>query len=529
MLKAPVHLRSQLRLVFTLVIAISFLSTGLALWRLEALSRDTKNLTTQPLVKERLISSWLLNISAAAKRTAVLARAADPDLTPFFAADAKESSARSTELQDKLRTLVASPQEQAVFDDIGAARKVYVADRDRIMQLKTEGKHDEALALFSSAFIPHTDAYVANVRALLDLQQKAIDERARAVLENADRSQTTLIALSVLTLAVSIVAGILFGRSLLRRLGGEPAYAVRVATEIAAGNLDVRIDLAPGDRHSLMAAMHRMQHSLAQLVGQVRQSAGAIHGSAASIAAEAQDLSVRTERQAASLEETASSMEELTRTVGRNTDNAQQASQLAGQATDVARQGGQMVEHLVATMASIDESAKRITDIIGVIDGIAFQTNILALNAAVEAARAGEQGRGFAVVASEVRALAQRSAGAAKEIKTLIEDSTHRVALGAQQARKTGDTMGGIVSGIERVALIMTDIVSSSREQAGGIVQVNQTVAQMDQATQQNAGLVEEAAAASAALQEEVARLADTLSAFRVERTGAPARPAISA
>jgi methyl-accepting chemotaxis protein len=510
---AQVRVRTQLSLVFAIVIAISFLSTGLGLWRLQALSADTRALTTQPLVKERLLSEWLLQISMAVKRTSVLARASDTDLASTFAAEAKESSARSTALQARFGEMIASPEEQTLFDDIGQLRKQYVGNRDRVMQLKLDGRHEEALALYTSGFVPRAREYTARVNDLLAYERQAIDTRANEVLANAHRSQVTLIILSLATLAASIVAGSLFIRALFRRLGGEPALAAQVA-------LDVDVPVRPGDAQSLMAAMRTMRDSLKQLVGRVHRSTDVIGGSAASIAAEAQDLSSRTERQAAALEETASSMEELTRTVGHNADNARQASKLAEEATGVAREGGRMVERLVTTMGSIDESAKRIADIIGVIDGIAFQTNILALNAAVEAARAGEQGRGFAVVASEVRALAQRSAGAAKEIKGLIEDSTRRVEQGASQARSTGDTMGGIVAGIERVAVIMGDIVTSSREQAEGIVQVNQTVAQMDQATQQNAALVEKAAAAAGALQQEVTQLAHTLAAFRVERGG---------
>jgi methyl-accepting chemotaxis protein len=271
-----------------------------------------------------------------------------------------------------------------------------------------------------------------------------------------------------------------------------------------------------------MAAMGRMRDSLAGIVGDVRASTATIAGSAGVIAAEAQDLSGRTERQAAALEETASSMEELTQTVGLNADHAHEASVLAEQAARVARDGGAVVGELVATMGAIDASSRRIVDIIGVIDGIAFQTNILALNAAVEAARAGEQGRGFAVVASEVRALAQRSATAAKEIKDLIGDSTARVEQGAALVQKTGTAVQGIVGGIERVAGIMTGIVASSREQSDGIAQVTQSVARMDQTTQQNAALVEESAATATALQEQAAHLAALMARFR---TGARALP----
>jgi methyl-accepting chemotaxis protein len=245
------------------------------------------------------------------------------------------------------------------------------------------------------------------------------------------------------------------------------------------------------------------------------------------VASEAQELSSRTEGQAASLEETASSIEELTQGIQHSADSAEQANELAAQASQVAQQGGAMVAQLVDTMAAINESSSRIADIIGVIDGIAFQTNILALNAAVEAARAGEQGRGFAVVASEVRALAQRSATAAKEIKVLIEDSTGRVADGADLAGKTGQTMQGIVTSIDRVSTIMNDIVASSREQAIGIAQVNQAITQMDGSTQQNAAMVEESAAASRAMQEQSGKLLALVALFQVEAPAAPATVAV--
>jgi methyl-accepting chemotaxis protein len=519
--------RHQLRLAFAVVIAISFLSTGLAIWRLQALSQDTRALTEQPLMKERLISKWLLNMSVGAKRTAAVVRSSDPELASFFADEAKASTASSSELQKKVGELLATPEEKAVYEEIGRVRKLYTSSRDRATQLKAEGKHEEARAVFDRDFKPTTDLYIAKTQELLALQQKTIDEQARTVLASAARSQSVLIALSLATLVASIAAGLLFSRSLFRRLGGEPARAVEVAAQIAAGNLRVQVEVAPGDDSSLMAAMQRMRDSLAGMVAQVRESTIAIAESAQIISSEAQDLSSRTERQAAALEETASSMEELTQTVGHNTDNAGQASELAAQASDIARQGGAMVGQLVDTMGQIDESSKRVTDIIGVIDGIAFQTNILALNAAVEAARAGEQGRGFAVVASEVRALAQRSAGAAKEIKGLIDDSTRRVEGGAKLAQQAGATMSGIVGGIERVTGIMSGIVESSREQSAGIAQVSQTVSQMDQTTQQNAALVEEAAAATAVLREQAAALETMMATFQIAgpQSRAPHRP----
>ena len=526
---APTSVRNQLRLAFAIVIALSFLSTGLAILRLRTLAQDTHDLTTQPLIKERLISNWLVNISVGVRRTTAIVRSSDPTLNDYFAEDAKATTAESSALQKRIGELLSTDAEKALYEEIGQTRKLYLRDRDRALQLKMDGNSAESLALFEQGFVPHSKALIAKVQALLKLQQHAIDKRAQEMLAGADHSQNVQIALSLATLAFSIAAGVLFARALFRRLGGEPADAAAVVAEIAAGNLQAPIALRHGDQDSLMANMLRMRDSLARMVGQVRESTLAIGHAADDIAVEARDLSGRTERQAASLEETASSMEELTQAVAQNADNAHQANQLAEDATRVARQGGAMVEELVATMGSIDESSKRITDIIGVIDGIAFQTNILALNAAVEAARAGEQGRGFAVVASEVRSLAQRSAAAAKEIKALIEDSTRRVEQGAVLAQRTGSTVGGIVSGIERVTTIMGDIVASSREQASGISQVTGNVAQMDQATQQNAGLVGHAASAAGELQLEAARLRELMAVFQVEgaapaRAPAPAR-----
>jgi methyl-accepting chemotaxis protein len=265
-----------------------------------------------------------------------------------------------------------------------------------------------------------------------------------------------------------------------------------------------------------MYAMRTMQHGLAQLVEKVRSGTDTITTASSEIAAGNIDLSARTEEQASSLEETAASMEELTSTVQTNTDNVQQANVLASQASEIALRGGQVVEQVVQTMGSINDAAKRIADIIGVIDGIAFQTNILALNAAVEAARAGEQGRGFAVVASEVRNLAQRSAAAAKEIKALISDSVDRVDTGSRLVNVAGETMNDVVTSVKRVTDIMAEITLAGQEQSAGIAQVNQAVAQMDQVTQQNAALVEEAAAAADSMQAQAQQLSRIVSTFRL-------------
>jgi methyl-accepting chemotaxis protein len=515
--------RKQLWFAFAVIIALSFVSTAIAIWRLQVLANDTQALTRHPLAKERLISSWLLNTAVGVKRTALITRAADPDLAKAYADEAKESSGRGSELQKQVGAMLDTPEEKAVFEQIAGVRKTYTEARNRVALLKTEGKDEEARALFDQAYTPAANGYVGKINELLALQQRAIDAQATAALSSAARSGDVLVALCLATLAFSIAAGLLFVRALFKRLGGEPAAAAAVAAEIAAGNLCVTVPVQAGDANSLMAALESMRASLAGIVGQVRLGATSIGTSIASMAEETRDLSSRTESQASALEETASSMEELTQTIGHSAASAEEADKLAAAAAQVARNGGSMVGQLVQTMGDIDASSARIADIIGVIDGIAFQTNILALNAAVEAARAGEQGRGFAVVASEVRALAQRSAAAAKEIKDLIDASTRRVADGSALAGKAGDTMRGIVEGIARVSHIMNEIVGASREQASGIAQVNQAIMQMDSTTQQNAALVEQSAAATRSMQDQAQALVGQVALFQVETAGAAA------
>jgi methyl-accepting chemotaxis protein len=323
--------------------------------------------------------------------------------------------------------------------------------------------------------------------------------------------------------------GFMLVRSISRQLGAEPGEAAALAQSVAAGDLTVQIDLKRGDTSSLMAHLKAMQLSLAKVVGNVRQNAESVASASSQIAQGNSDLSSRTEEQASALEQTASSMEQLGSTVRQNADNARHASQLALSASSVAAQGGEVVTQVVETMKGIDGSSKQIADIISVIDGIAFQTNILALNAAVEAARAGEQGRGFAVVAGEVRSLAQRSAEAAKEIKTLITDSVERVERGTSLVEQAGTTMAEIVASIKRVTDIVGEISAASSEQSAGVSQVGDAVSQMDQTTQQNAALVEQSAAAAESLKRQAQLLVQAVAVFKVDGSHAVTAPVMAA
>ena len=519
---ANISIGKRLALGFTVILAFAMVITGIGVWRLQGVASATADMMQVPLAKERMIGDWSSNIDSAIKRTTAIARSTDASLATYFADEAKASSARSSEYQKKIEELITEPDEKELFARIGAQRKIYLSSRDELSKFKADGDLEQAQRVFDTVFVPGTAKYQALIADLLKLQRARIDATAAHIDAVASTSRNLLLVLAALMLAF----GVLCAWLLTSGITGPLRAAVVAARRVASGDLTGHIDDRGTDETSqLLGALKEMNASLLGIVTEVRSGTDHITTSSTEIAEGNQDLSRRTEQQAGALEETASSMEELTSAVKHNADNARQANQLAASASQVAVKGGQVVSQVVDTMDSINESSRRIVDIIAVIDGIAFQTNILALNAAVEAARAGEQGRGFAVVASEVRNLAQRSASAAKEIKQLIGDSVDKVNQGSKLVADAGATMDEIVSSVARVSDIITEITAATTEQSAGINEVNQAIGSMDAVTQQNAALVEQAAAAAESMQQQAAVLAQAVAVFKVEGMAYQSRP----
>ncbi|MDH6591121.1 methyl-accepting chemotaxis protein [Variovorax sp. TBS-050B] len=517
---------TRLAIGFGLVLALTLVSAAYALMTARANAEATRQMMRSPLAKERLISDWYVLTYSAIARTAMIARTTDETLPVTFADVISDSVKKGGETMAKVEALLVTDLEKSTFKNIVELRAKYQSAKDAVQKAKASGTPGESEKVFKEVFQPAAKAYETRVLELLAMERKAIDDMSLAIDEANARSFNLRIVLTALTLLIGALCAWLIARSVTRPI----ARAVEVAQTVASGDLGSQIQVVSRDETGqLMQALKNMNDSLAKVVGEVRHGTDAIATASGQIAAGNQDLSSRTEEQASSLEQTAASMEELTSTVKQNADNARQANQLALSASEVAVRGGGVVNQVVDTMGSINASSKKIVDIIGVIDGIAFQTNILALNAAVEAARAGEQGRGFAVVASEVRSLAQRSGAAAKEIKGLIDDSVDKVEAGSRQVAEAGRTMEEIVDSVKRVTDIMGEITAASQEQSTGIEQVNQAIAQMDQVTQQNAALVEEAAAAAQSMQEQAASLVQSVSVFRLEGAARAARPAAPA
>ena len=505
---------ARLGIGFAIVLALLLIVTITALARMQSAGDLTHRLVNTSIKNQRNVAEWakLIELNKAQMETVFVST--DPAVAIDMAERMKGVSAHSTQLQDEIEHSLRNPAVREEFKVVKGERSAYLAARDALFKAKLAGDHDLASTVYREQFVPHTTSFHNAIEKFAKMQITAADVVAASILQSYADTRVLLIALGLAATALGIACAWLIGRSITAPL----QQAVAVAEKVAAGDLSSLIVPEGSDETAqLMRALGAMNESLSTIVGQVRGGTGAITVASHEIAAGNQDLSARTEQQASALEQTAASMEELTSTVKQNADNARQANRLAGEAAMIANQGGVMVAEVVDTMGAIHSASGKIADIISVIDGIAFQTNILALNAAVEAARAGEQGRGFAVVATEVRNLAQRSAAAAKEIKLLIDDSVRKVEDGSSQVERAGVTMQEIVKSIGQVTAIMSEIAHASEEQRSGIEQVNGAIVEMDRVTQQNAALVEEAAAAAVAMQEQAATLTDLVGTFTLE------------
>jgi len=500
--------------------------------QLSSINEDTLDLADNWLPSVQVVNQ--MQTQATGNRVAVATHILNTDEAAMGGIEQEITQGRDklAKQRQTYEKLISSPEEKRLYEEFSAAWKKYAETNDKVLAHSRNNENDQARALLQGESRQNYVAAMALLDKLVELngagaeQSKAASERSYSV------ALTTLFVTAALAIAVAVVAALW----LIRSITGPLARAVHAADLVAAGDLTVQIQADSQDETGkLLQSLDKMQQSLVRTVSTVRQNAESVASASAQIASGNHDLSARTESQASALEETAASMEELGSTVRQNADNARQANQLAVSASTVAVQGGEVVSQVVETMKGITTASNKIADIIGVIDGIAFQTNILALNAAVEAARAGEQGRGFAVVASEVRSLAGRSAEAAKEIKSLIGASVERVEQGNVQAERAGQTMTEVVNAIRRVTDIMGEISAASSEQSAGVSQVGEAVTQMDQATQQNAALVEQMAAAAGSLSGQARELVEAVAVFKLAQgasgqwSAAPAHKPVAA
>ncbi len=493
------------------IIAIGMINMAAIEHRLDEIVNDNGR-------KSKLLNDMAESVHAVSRvmRTLLLSR----DKVVIEAESKKVGDYRSkyNTAADALEKMPAGEAAMALRVKIKEAQSIARPLNDKVIELNVAGKKEEATKLLMELVAPATYKWQDALDAYIAYQEKSTQEDYKAASQAYGNARTLMFSLGGLALLLGVIIAWFLMRSITRPM----SRAVEVAQKVAAGDLTSQVEVTSTDETGqLLQALKDMNESLKKIVGEVRASTDTISTASKQIAQGNADLSQRTEEQASSLEETASSMEELTSTVKQNAENAKQANQLAAGASDVAVKGGHVVKQVVDTMSGISESSKKIVDIIGVIDGIAFQTNILALNAAVEAARAGEQGRGFAVVASEVRNLAQKSAAAAKEIKALIGDSVEKVGAGTKLVDEAGKTMAEIVTSVKRVTDIMAEITAASQEQSTGIEQVNTAITQMDAVTQQNSALVEEAAAAAESMQEQASILAQAVSVFKLDHEAA--------
>ena len=508
--------RHQLTAAFSIILLLTAIVGGVAFNGLSRVNAQADALATKWLQGVGLLAELRVGLVDAREYEIKHSRTADSSYHSEYEEKIGAAAKAATAAAGAYEGLVASDTERELFAKFGKAWANYQKAEQRVVALGREKKTQDATDISDGMASMASDEALGALNALTKYGfegGKAAAAQATTVYAQVKYAMLGLLAAALL---LGFVLAWVITRQLLGQLGGEPGTAADVAKAVAEGDLTTEIHLKAGDTDSLMARLQSMQQALTAAVTNVRQGSENVATASAEIAQGNQDLSNRTEQQASALEETAATMDELGSTVRNNADNAKQANQLALGASEVARKGGTVVGQVVETMKGINDSSRKIADIISVIDGIAFQTNILALNAAVEAARAGEQGRGFAVVASEVRSLAQRSADAAKEIKVLINASVERVAHGTALVDQAGKTMGEIVGAIKRVTDIVGEISSASAEQSSGVAQVGQAVTQMDKATQQNAALVEESAAAAESMKQQAQQLVEAVAVFKL-------------
>jgi methyl-accepting chemotaxis protein len=503
----------RLAIAFGVVIATMALMVMLALLRFTQVGDTNQQMIEKDWVKAE--AAGLINATTRANGRSVmeLLIATDPQQIKTVKATIETNKQSITAALAMLDQLVYRPEGRALLVGLKEARTRYVSSFTKVTQLLDEGKKDEAVATMTSETLPALDALQIPINRLTDLQKEIVLKSSAEVRDQINATRLLMLLLG----ALGVLAGAGLAWWITRSITRPIVQAVEMARSVASGDLTTELEVTSKDEcGQLLQALQDMNDSLVNIVMEVRSGADAMATATSQIAAGNMDLSSRTEEQASALEQTAASMEELASTVKQNFETGRHANQLAETASQVAVKGGGVVAQVVHTMESINNSSRKIADIISVIDGIAFQTNILALNAAVEAARAGEQGRGFAVVASEVRSLAGRSAEAAKEIKQLIGTSVSDVSQGCQLVEQAGSTMDEIVVHVRRVADLMGEVTNASQDQTSGIEQVNQAVGQMDQVTQQNAALVEEAAAAAQSLEQQAKNLVQVVSVFHL-------------
>jgi len=506
---------SRLGWSFAVVLALLIVVGGVAIERLDGLNRRFETFLANDLIVIAVAADIESHARAGALSTSKLFIETDANATPAILAEIRQSTNVVNASIETLARLVDAGPAKELQEGVRTSYGSYAASLARVQGMSGANERAAGERLFVAETIPALETFITDIKLLSKRQVGSLDQAGVASAAEYRRARGIVIALIVLAVFAGAALAWVITRHLMRRLGGEPDYAAQIANRIAAGDLATRVETRPGDTASLLAAMKHMQETLSGTAGRIGSASDALKGVARELAAGSDDLAQRTEAQAANLEETAASMEQLTATVRQNADNAGSGNELASAAAETAVKSGETMRQIVQTMNAISQSATKVGDITSVIDGIAFQTNILALNAAVEAARAGAHGRGFAVVAGEVRGLAQRSAAAAKEIKTLIGDSLGRIEAGAQLVEAAGTTMQEMVASARRVADINSQITAASREQAAGIEQVTTTVSQMEQVMQQNAALVEQTGTSVAELESQAEALAAAIAMLR--------------